>query len=210
MWPRQREPFCFAAISSAQPPILPSPSSPNPQQAAAALLSMPAAATAAAQEVALLADTPPIVQLLGIGAINVLGFFAVQQAMRGILDKATPVTMVKVVFGWRLVGWSAGPIGEDRYWPVTAPTRPNAHTRKQQTSNTKHQTQVRLALRADGGGLRKRLNEMPRLSGAGPEGLWLTLEETVNEIVKRKGAVAFAEAGAEYFQSQNTAIEAFK
>lgn len=78
------------------------------------------------------------------------------------------------------------------------------------TSSPVTMVKVRLALRADGGGLRKRLREMGQLTGAGQEGLWLTLEETVNEITKRQGNVAYAEASASFFKSQNAALDAFK
>ncbi|KIY95914.1 hypothetical protein MNEG_12047 [Monoraphidium neglectum] len=51
---------------------------------------------------------------------------------------------------------------------------------------------------------------MRDLSTGGPEGLWLMLEEAVNEINKRHGALAYAEASAEFFRSQASAIDAFK
>lgn len=72
--------------------------------------------------------------------------------------------------------------------------------------------QLRVALRETqhGGGLRKRLGEMRDLSTAGPEGLWLTMEETINEICGRQGSLAYGEALVEYFKSQNAALDAFK
>lgn len=107
-----------------------------------------------------------IVTILEIAALNIAGFWVVQQLVRGALDTSTPVTTVKVRCALR---------------------------------ETQH-----------GGGLRKRLGEMRELSAMGPEGLWLTLEEAVSEICKRQGSVAYAEASAEYFKSQNAALDAFK
>ncbi|KAI8474489.1 MAG: hypothetical protein J3K34DRAFT_518215 [Monoraphidium minutum] len=71
---------------------------------------------------------------------------------------------------------------------------------------------LRCALRETqhGGGLRKRLGEMRGLADAGSEGLWLALEETVNEINRRSGSVAYADTAAAQFKSQREALSAFK
>jgi len=80
--------------------------------------------------------------------------------------------------------------------PNTPPASKTNHATNKPPTPTRARHQVRLALRADGGGLRKRLREMGQLTGAGQEGLWLTLEETVNEITKRQvGGVGLGVGG---------------
>ena len=71
---------------------------------------------------------------------------------------------------------------------------------------------MRVALRETqhGAGLRARLGGARDLGAAGPEGLWLALEEAVSEISQRQGSVAYADVGAEQFKSQSAALQAFR